>query len=767
MTPLRPGAVGVDVLQLWVMFALAGASWWPVYASSAFLVAAVAAVLLGTLIALLGALFRWAAWVVLLVTAGTFALVGVPLAVPAKAVVGVLPSLDGLLDLFAGVALGWKQLLTITLPVGDYQALLVPVFALLLTSSVLAVSTSLRTRVGESALVPVLVVFVAGIVFGPAVVVAPIPLGIGLLVAGVVWLSVRRARRRRGIARTRARIASSGGRRLVLAARTVVASVLVLSLAAGAAVLTAATLVPRADREVLRTAVPQPFDPRDHASPLSSFRWYLREEAAEQVMLRVTGLPAGERIRIATLDSYDGVVYAVGSATVDSASGTFVRLPTRLDQSELPGERVQLDVEVEGYTGVWVPTVGMLEQLRFRGADAGELEDAFAFNATSGTAVDLEGVGAGDRYRLEAVLPRDRPLEALVNAVPGSATVPRVADPPEELASRLDDYVQGVPGVGAQLVAAITALRAEGYVSHGLAAEEPASRSGHSLDRITELFGPGHMIGDAEQYAVAASLMATRLGFPSRVVFGFAPQAAGAGEVTTVRGADVSAWIEVNTAQFGWVAVDPVPPLRPIPDEEPQEPAPVSRPESIVPPPLDRVEPREELSDPDTTVEEPATPDRTWEVLWATLRITGIVLLVIALLLSPFLIVVGAKARRRHLRRTAPSSLARIRGGWDEFTDLVVDHGLATPPSATRAEFAAAVGTLPSRVLAAVVDRATFAPDPPSDADAERVWVAVGELRHSLDAGRTRRARLRSRVSLRSLGGGAVRHLLHRPRERG
>ena len=96
-----------------------------------------------------------------------------------------------------------------------------------------------------------------------------------------------------------------------------------------------------------------------------------------------------------------------------------------------------------------------------------------------------------------------------------------------------------------------------------------------------------------------------------------------------------------------------------------------------------------------------------------------------------------------------------------------MDHGLATPPSATRAEFAAAVGTLPSRVLAAVVDRATFAPDPPSDADAERVWVAVGELRHSLDAGRTRRARLRSRVSLRSLGGGAVRQLLHRPRERG
>ena len=31
------------------------------------------------------------------------------------------------------------------------------------------------------------------------------------------------------------------------------------------------------------------------------------------------------------------------------------------------------------------------------------------------------------------------------------------------------------------------------------------------------------MIGDAEQYAVAAAIMVRQLGFPVRVVFGFAP----------------------------------------------------------------------------------------------------------------------------------------------------------------------------------------------------------------------------------------------------
>lgn len=762
---LTASALG-DIVSLWIMMALASATLWPIYQSSAFLVMAASAVLLGTLIAVLGAVFRWPAWVVLLVTVGAFALVGVPLAVPAKAIGGLLPSLDGLADLFSGVALGWRQLLTITIPVGDYQALLVPALVLLLTATVVSGSIALRVRLGELAVIPPLAVFVLGIMFGPQLVQMPVPLGIGILVATVGWISWRRWRRRRAATRTRERDAASAVLRLGVGTRTFIAAVLVFAVAGGASLVTATVLTPRGDREVLRNVVAQPFDPRDHPSPLAGFRRYLRDDEADEVMMRITGLASGERVRIATLDSYDGVVYSVGSAAVDSASGTFVRVPSRIDQSAVGSERVELDVEIVGYSGVWVPTVGMLEEIRFAGADATELEDGFAFNGTSGTAVELHGIRPGDRYRLDAVLPNDPGLDALAGAVPGSADVPHIADAPEELATTLDGYVQGIQGAGAQLIAAIQGLRADGYISHGLGEDEPPSRSGHSLDRVAELFGDGRMIGDAEQYAVAAAIMATRLGFPARVVFGLAPEAAGAGDVVAVRGSDVSAWIEVDTAQYGWVAVDPVPPIRPIPEEEPQDPTPVSRPESIVPPPLDRPETREDPSESDTSAEEPVVPDTTLEVLLQTLRITGLVLLVILLALSPFLLVVGAKARRRYLRRSADTTLARIRGGWDEFSDLVVDHGLAPPPAATRAEFAAAVGTLPSRVLAAVVDRAVFAPDAPSEADAERVWVAVGELRHSLDAGRTRRERLRSLISVRSLGGGAVRQLLHRPRGR-
>lgn len=753
-----------DIMQLWVTMGIAAAMLWPIYRSEDFVILAIAAVLLGTLIAVAGAAFRWPAWVVFLVTVGVFAIVGVPLAIPGMAIAGFLPSLEGLVELFTSVALGWKQLLTITLPVGDYQSLLVPALVLLLTATVISGSIALRARYGEFAAIPPAVVFVIAIAFGPSTPTLPVALGLAMLAACIVWASWWRWRRRRQATKRFERDAGSAEVRLGVEARTLVSALLILAVAGAGSVAATAAVPVEGERDVLRNAVVQPFDPRDYASPLSGFRRYLKDDKTDRVMLEVTGLPAGARIRIATLDSYDGVVYAVGSATVDSASGTFVRLPSAIDRSREAGEQVELDVAVDGYAGVWVPTVGRLSDISFIGGGASELEDGFAFNETSGTAADLRGLVEGDSYHLSALLPAQPTLAELADAVPGSADVPRVEEVPDDLATALDGYVGGVDGAaGARLVAAIDAIRADGFISHGLDEDEPASRSGHSLDRIAELFAGGRMIGDAEQYAVAAALMADRLGFPARVVFGFVPQSEPVADTTTVRGSDVSAWIEIDTAQYGWVAIDPVPPVRPIPEEEPEEPTPVSRPESIVPPPADRPDPREEQSDPDTTAEEPAVPDATLEVLLQVLRITGLVLLVLGLAAAPFLVVIGAKARRRHLRRTAPSTLEQIRGGWDEFADMVVDHGLAVPTAATRSELAGAVGTLPSRVLAAVVDRAVFAPGEPARADAERVWVAVGELRGSLDSGKRRRERLRARISVRSLGGGAVRQLLRRP----
>jgi transglutaminase-like putative cysteine protease len=752
-----------DVALVWLLTAIAAAAFWPVYRDLSYLIAVAGALVAGTLVALAGARFRWPSFAVLLVAVAVFLVIGVPLAVPGRAIAGVLPSWEGILDLLSGVAFGWKQLLTITLPVGDYQALLVPALLLFFATTLTSVTIAVRARFPELAVIPPVIAFLLAIAFGPDEVPWPIPLALGMFAAVLVFLVWHRWRRRREAIRTLARATPDAeGRPLetagdaALGLRGVLAGALILAIASAASI-GAATVAPvTGERDVLRTAVVQPFDPRDYPSPLAGFRRYLRDDRVDDVLLRISGLPDGQRLRIATLDSYDGVVYAVGSSAVDAASGTFVRIPQSVDQGGVSGAQVTFEVEVDGYRGVWVPDAGAFESIAFDGDRAATLTDAFYYNATTGTAAVLGGLQAGDAYRVAAVLP-DQPTTAqLGELTPGDAEVARLGEIPEELALYLEERVRALTDPGERLVAMLDALQTDGYISHGLDADAPPSRSGHGADRIAELVTASRMIGDAEQYAVAAALMARQLGFPARVVFGFAPQDG------VVRGEDVTAWIEVDTAQYGWVAIDPVPEERPIPEEEPEEQSQVARPPSIVPPPPDRPDPQSDQTAPDSTQDEPDTLDPVLAALLAVARVVGIGLLVLAVLLAPFLLVIAAKARRRRLRRTAPDVVQRISGGWDEFADSVIDHGYASPPAATRSELAAIAGGLPSRVLAAVADRAVFAPERADPADADRVWDAVGDLRASLDLGLSRRQRLRALVSLRSLGAYSVRSLFRR-----
>ena len=99
--------------------------------------------------------------------------------------------------LFAGVALGWKQLLTITIPVGDYQALLVPVFVLVLSSAILGVRLGTRERGGSWALIGPVALAATGILFGAEPPPQAVPLTLTLLACCLAWLVGRRMLRRR------------------------------------------------------------------------------------------------------------------------------------------------------------------------------------------------------------------------------------------------------------------------------------------------------------------------------------------------------------------------------------------------------------------------------------------------------------------------------------------------------------------------------------------------------------------------------------------
>lgn len=754
--PIRRGFILASTALLWLSTAIGATSFWPVYQSAEFVIMVSVTTVVASLIAIAGAVYRLPAHVIVLAGLLAYVVLGVPLAVPDKALYGVIPTLGGLADLGRGTALSWKQLLTITLPVGSYQALLVPAFIVVLVTVITAQSIALRARFGELAVLGPITLFLVGTMFGATTAFFPLAISLSLTAVLLLWLIWFRWYRRRDSVRRSARRsesvpASAAEKPALLALRTSASGALIILIASAGATGAVAIAPPAGEREVLRSSIVQPFDPRDYQSPLSGFRHYFQPPNDTSEMLTVDGLPDGARIRIATLDSYDGIVYSVGSDAVSSDSGTFTLVPYEFDQSAVEGTPVSLDVRVGAYSGVWLPTVGKLEQIGFYGES--DLRESFYYNDNTGSAAVVEELGEGDRYRLSAVLPAAPDGNELATLTPGDAQLPTLGTLPDELSVALDRYVDGVEGDGARLRAAMTGLREEGYISHGVSDEEPVSRSGHSADRISQLFSAPQMIGDGEQYAVAAALMARELGFPARVVVGFVPDDIEPDGSTVVTGADISAWIEVDTTQFGWVTIDPIPPVRDIPEEEQEEPAQIARPQSPVPPPFDDTEVPEEQSPPEVAQDEAEAVDPLLAVLALALRIAGWALLAAAIILSPFAAIVAAKMRRRRLRRTVGTPLERISGGWREFEDAVLDHGFTPPDSPTRSELAGIVGGVQPLVLAAAADRAVFAPRGPEPSDVDHVWRAVDELRSSLDDGLTRRQRLRARVSLRSLNG--------------
>ena len=753
----RPGApegvwsTAITMALVGAMLVAAMFPWWPIYESPAFLVAATVAIVAGSAIGLAGARFHWPAWAVVVAVFGAYLTLGVPAAVPGSAIAGVIATPHGLVELLAGAALSWKQLVTIAVPVGSYLALLVPAFLLALVAAATAVTIALRSRRPAAAIIPPALLLLAGIALGVVHTTLAVETGLAFLITSIAWLVRVAIARRRAITTGRPVEAALADARRVLGASALLAVALVGATAAAVA-------LPSPPRSVVRAELQPPFEPREHESPLAGFRTAFDPDTDEDEMLEVTGLPPGAGLRIATLDTYDGIVYNVGGTDGTGESGRFTRVPYRLDQGDVDGTSTRIDVLVLGYDDVWVPGIGQLERITFGGNRAPVLADGFFYNDVTGTGAVQTGLAAGDRYTAESITPlRPERLEALR---PGTSVLPASPSMPDELGPLLDEWAPASDTQGQRLQGMISGLKATGFVSHGTEDEE-WSRSGHSLDRIIELAEERPMLGDGEQYAVAAALMAREIGFPARVVVGYLsdPEAppANAGDAVVFQRDDLQAWIEVQDAEGEWVAIDPNPVPREIPEREPDQPTVVSRPQSALPPPAERT-PVDDLDpDPDLTLDQHDQGVEPWvEALLAALAVTGFALLGLAVLVSPFLAIIVAKLRRRRLRRRAPTPVERIEGGWQEFADTAVDYGYPIRQNATRAEQAATVGGLGPLVLASVVDRAVYAPDGPADGDDERVWDTVDELQERLAAPRTRRDRLRAAISLNSLAGYAV-----------
>ncbi|MDJ0347737.1 transglutaminase domain-containing protein [Cryobacterium sp. PH29-G1] len=810
----RRRALVINALFLVAMMLVAVWAAWPIYQDVSYLIMAGGAITAGLALAWLGARRGWSWFTVLLVTLGAYLLLGVPLAAP-TALTSVPTAFGGLLDLVTATVFSWKELVTIQLPVGSYQTLLVPAFFLFLGGTTLALSLAWRGGRLYALAVPLLfAVQLFGLVFGSSAVSVPVTvlgvsvaapreslIGLAALLLGFGFLAWRThlartaalnlAARNSGVRRTRGGL---GGRvrRAALAG-----GVLVLAIGVTLGGLSMVTASPT--REVLRTSIDPTVELREYVSPLSQYRSYFSADRYNTELFTVTTDAGADdrasRVRLAVLSYYDGEVFRVvnPAAGQSDQSTAFARVPHARGAG---ADRTTTTFEIAGYSGVWLPGTVALSSIRFAGDRGSVLSDGFFYNAGTASGIALNPLTSGDRYTILAPQQADATDLAGLASPTGDSMDDSIGDSAGDsigdsvIPQSLVDWVdaQAVTRDGAGLAELVTRLRERGYLSHALTVpaanswttdlagyQFSPSLSGHSVARIDDLFTAlldkqnsttatensqlVAAIGDDEQFAVAAALLARQLGFTSRVVVGFAlgadettgSAAPGACQQGVCSGRNIEAWVEVSSGDDRWVTVDATPQfqnaLSPIDDltRDPQYNT-----EVIVEGAAEQRAPEANPASGEDQQEQEADsgPDLAW--LFTILKIGGISLAVLMAISTPFLVILGAKLARRRARGRSVDPAARVAGGWDEYIDAAVDRGLADQGTMTRIEIASHYQSVGGAQLARLADQAIFGPIPPHVSESDAFWALVTAERAGLAASGTRWQRLRAAVSLRS-----------------
>lgn len=741
-----------------VIAALVAVAAWgfaPVFAGYGWIIATAGALVVGTALAAASAWGRWPVLPTAVAVVVAYLVTGGALVLRTTTAGGVLPTMATVRGLAIGAVSTWKDLLTVEVPTEGLEVVVLVPFILVLSSSALSVALALRVRRAGWAVTPPLAVLVAAIVFGTYHAVAPVIQPALFAAIAVAWLAWRRHRAR--AARAATPEPRSGMRRLALASA-------MLLLAVGAGSGWAAASAPSGQRVVLRDQVVPPLELHDYPSPLQSFRKYVRD-GEDATLFTIDGAPAGARVRLATLDAYDGVVYAV-SGDGTAVAGSFERVGSVIPVDE-QGERAEVTVEIGALTGVWLPTVGAVRSVTFAGPGAEQLERSLHYNRTTGTAVVTSGLHEGDAYTMQAVVPALPSNEDLAESGFASLAPARVTNVPEGLLALATDALGEDVSPYAEVEALATFLSASGFFSHGLEGQAP-SRSGHGQERIAALMSADQMVGDDEQYAVAFALMAHELGIPARVVMGFeVPE--GASGPQTITGDDVHAWAEVAYEGYGWVPVDATPEEDRAPLDEEVPPQREPKPQVMQPPEAPEEPPAVPPAVPvsDEAVQPP--DDSLAQVLrYAVYVAAGLgVLLVLA---GPALAIIVAKARRRRRRRRLADLAERVAAGWAEVTDAATDFGIAVPAAATRVEKAAvidaAVEGVHTQTLALTADRIVWGPEEVRADDAEGYWASVKQAVADMHKVHGARRRTIARLSARSLVAGRRGRMATRGRKR-
>ncbi|MGY0387644.1 DUF3488 and transglutaminase-like domain-containing protein [Nocardioides sp. WG-D5] len=731
----------VDALLLFLLGTIAFLGFDDTYAGWTYLIAGVAGLLLGILIAFVG---RGQPVVVLAVgLLAAFFVLGGAVALHGIGDLSFLPVPDTIGTLADNSVHGWKRLLT-TLPPVDGGALLTIPYILGLVAGCVGFALAVRVK---AALPPVLVAF--ALMAGVILLGVQDPSKTALLGAlfgaiAITWLCIRGMRARA--------LAAGGGRRL---SRTAIGAALCLG-AAGLAFLGGPLLPGLApERTVLRGEIEPPFNVGQYPSPLAGFRVYTKgyqtpeddRRLYEKELFTVSGLPEGTRVRVAAMDSYDGTVWraANDSGETEGPDDTFQKISSTLRNPLADGKQVRGTITIgEDFGGVWVPLPTALTHISFDGPDS----DSFRYNLATSTGVLPTALKPGDSYSFTASVSDENVTKKSEVWSGGSP----IGDEAAQFQALAAEYAGGGDSPITNALAVAEKLKEEGTYTDG----EPPNQqypAGHSLRRLADFTAKGgQLAGNDEQYAALMAVLANQVGVPARVVLG-----AVVGSDGVVQGKDMHAWVELRMSDGSWATLDWSEFMNT--EKPPEQNAP--QPEElvtgkVVPPPAP-VRPPATSGDPlDESVNQKANsrPDGFTLPGWliAVFTYVGIPLLLIAAVCGA---IIGAKVWRRHRRRTRGTPVARLSGGWRETIDHARDFGVGVPVGATRREQASVLATSPGMDgapgLALLTDNTMFGEAGPDDAEVAAFWEQVGTLRSSVSGSRTRWQRIRAAINPLSL----------------
>ncbi len=748
---------------------------YPIYGVPFFWVSILVAVAAGVLVAFLRTRFRWSLLTTALFTAGVYLLVALPATNP-QAMTSLPAALRGWLESLGGVIFAWKQLVTIDPPVGTYHALLVPAFLVFYLATLISASLLVRSisRFGV-AIVPLILPSIFGLAFGQVTLASDVSLfGLrlpiaGSVLAGILLLALSIAYLAWGsrAVRRAATTGSSGalGRR----ARRSAIAIGVVAVATIIGVVIVGSVGVPATRSVVRSGIDPMKDIARAVSPLSSYRAAFADTTALTAprVTFSTDDPQLSRIRLAVMPYFDGQVYRITPASGNyDSSALYKRMPADLPSHTGSDQVHTTAVTVGDDSTMWLPVVDDLKQVQFTGASAEKLTDAFFINPSTNSGVIVPGMVSGATYTLTNYA-RTQASDPASLESSGASTVDDALVPTslrDWLELQRQSNIDASTGTG--LAQLMSALRARTYLSHSLDAPVAesgqavwtgalggysfeSSLSGHSTGRLDKLFSAlverqnarptasdSELVAataDDEQIAAAGALIAAVSGYQSRVVLGYRTSASAdtayvippcAAGVCT--GANLTAWVEVAAPDGNWVSFDTTPQFQnritPQSNErqDPKNPTQVTTDTAAVLPPA----PANPAAGASTTPDPGFVFDLGW--LFDILGRVFKVLLIIAVILSPFVVVIGTKVRRRRERRRESDPSLAVMGAWDEYFDTALDHGWSAPRRLTRRELAEVYATVVEQpdatVLAQLADEAAFAPYDPSPSEVIAAW---------------------------------------------